>query len=350
MARVAEADLRDFVEALLASLGTPAHYTAVAADALVSADTDGVASHGVMLLPMYVDRIRAGSVNAAAVPRIVEDRGGLVTLSAQHGLGQVSSQLAVDLVTERAGIHGAAVIAVRDGFHFGAASYWTKRITAKGMIGFAFSNTRPLMPAPGGAGRVVGNNPMSIAFPSASGEPLVIDMAMSATAMGKIRLADGRGEPIPEGWATDDQGNPTTSAAAAIAGMLLPAAGPKGFGLAVAIDLLCGALSGGAVGAAVTPLYGDPSVHYGCAHAFVALDVTRLQRSDVPSAVAAFADNIRQSAKAPGTERIYAPGDLERDIRSRNEGACTVSNDLLQSLNDLAKQAGLTSRLSPVSS
>lgn len=350
MAKVIEGELRDFVEALLASFGTPSRYAAVAADALVSADMDGVASHGVMLLPMYVERIRAGSVDAAAVPQIVEDLGGLVTLSAQNGLGQVSSQLAVDLVTERANVHGVAVVAVRDGFHFGAASYWTKRITAKGMIGFAFSNTRPLMPAPGGAGRVVGNNPMSIAFPSTSGDPLVIDMAMSATAMGKIRLADGRGEPIPEGWATDAQGNPTTSAAAAIAGMLLPAAGPKGFGLAVAIDLLCGALSGGAVGGAVTPLYGDPSVHYGCAHAFIAVNAAKLQSSDVPSAVAAFADNIRESAKAPGTEQIYAPGDLERHIRARNEGACTISNDLVQSLNDLAEQVGLTNRLSPVSS
>jgi len=350
MARVAEADLRDLVEVLLESFGVPANFVAVAADALVSADMEGIASHGVMLLPMYADRIRAGSVNGAAVPQVVEDHGALVTLSAGHGLGQVSSQLAVDLVTERARVHGAAVIAVRDGFHFGAASYWTKRIAAKGMVGFAFSNTRPLMPAPGGAGRVVGNNPMSIAFPSASGEPLVIDMAMSATAMGKIRLADGRGEPIPEGWATDDQGNPTTSAAAAIAGMLLPAAGPKGFGLAVVIDLLCGALSGGAVGAAVTPLYGDPSVPYGCAHAFIAIDATKLQKSDVPSAVAAFADNIRHSAKAPGTGRVYAPGDLERDVRLRNGAICTVSNDLLQSLNDLAKQAGLPNRLSPVAS
>ena len=107
-------------------------------------------------------------------------------------------------------------------------------------------------------------------------DPLVVDMAMSATAMGKIRLAQSRGEDIPAGWATDAQGRPTTSPAEAIAGMLLPAAGPKGFGLAVAVDLLCGALSSGSCGSAVQGLYGDPAVPYDCAHAFIAIDASRV--------------------------------------------------------------------------
>ena len=194
--------LTDLVQGLLQFQGVSAHDAKVTADSLVCADLEGVASHGVMLLPMYLARLRAGSVRANAQTQVEEDLGGLVIMSAQDGLGQVSSQAAVSLAIERARIHGLSTVTVRDGFHFGAASYWARQFAQAGMIGMAFSNTRPLMPAPGGAQRVVGNNPVAMAFPSAQGQPLVVDMAMSATAMGKIRLADAQGRPIPEGWAT----------------------------------------------------------------------------------------------------------------------------------------------------
>ena len=121
-------------------------------------------------------------------------------------------------------------------------------------------NTRPLMPAPGGAERVVGNNPIAIAVPSDGRRPIVLDMATSEAAMGKIRMAEKAGEAIPGTWAVKADGSATTDPTEAIAGMLLPAAGPKGFGLAFLIDLLCGVLSGGATGAAVQPLYGN-AVH-----------------------------------------------------------------------------------------
>lgn len=316
------------------------------ADSLVGADLEGVASHGVALVPLYVDRIRKGSVSVSAEPRIEEDLGGLVSMSAEHSLGQVSAQIAVDLAIERARLHGVAVIAVRHAFHFGTASFWARQFASAGMVGFAFSNTRPLMPAPGGAERVVGNNPMAIAFPAASGEPLVVDMAMSATAMGKIRIAEARGQAIPEGWATDVDGKSTTSPADAIKGMLLPAAGPKGFGLAVAIDLLCGALSGGAFGSSVRPLYIDLDKTYDCSHAFLAIDASRVGGgAGIGAQVAAFADTIRNSKKAPGIERIYAPGDLERARHAANGTVCPISTELADQLNALAQQAGVVERL-----
>jgi LDH2 family malate/lactate/ureidoglycolate dehydrogenase len=319
---------------------------AITAESLVAAEVEGVSSHGVMLVPLYVERLRAGGVIAKAVPHIVEDLGGLVTMSAGHALGQVSSKAAVELAAARARAHGIAVVAVKQGFHFGTAAFWAKRLAAQGMVGLAFSNTRPLMPAPGGAERVVGNNPMAIAFPSVSGEPLVVDMAMSATAMGKIRLADAKGEPIPEGWATDAAGHATTAAAEAIKGMLLPAAGPKGFGLAVAIDLLCGALSGGAIGAGVRPLYGDAAGHYDCSHAFIAIDAQRLGGGEgIGAAVANFAARIRASTPAPGGARIYAPGDLERARRAERTPSCPLPLALVEQLNQLAQQAGRTERL-----
>lgn len=316
------------------------------AESLVSADLEGLSSHGVALIPLYIERIRKGSVSTTAKPIVIGDHGALVVISAEHTLGQVSAQFAVDLALGRAREHGVAVVAVRHAFHFGAASFWARQFADSGLVGFAFSNTRPLMPAPGGAERVVGNNPMAIAFPAQPGAPVVVDMAMSATAMGKIRLAQANGQEIPEGWATDARGQSTTSPAAAIDGMLLPAAGPKGFGLAVAIDLLCGALSGGAFGSLVRPLYSELDKPYDCSHAFIAVDASRANDGEgVSSQVAAFAQTIRDSKKAPGTQRIYAPGDLERSRRAENGDRFQISTDLIGQLHQLAEQAGVSTRL-----
>lgn len=243
---------------------------------------------------------------------------------------------------QRARQHGVSLVAVREAFHLGAAAYWARACAEQGMVGIVMTNTRPIMPAPGGAERVVGNNPLAIAFPSEAGRPLVTDMATSASAMGKIRLAQAAGQQIPEGWATDAHGRSTTSPAQAIAGMLLPAAGPKGFGLAVAIDLLTGGLSGGGTGAEVQPLYGDLAVPYNCAHMFLVIDAARLSGgAGIGAAVDALAHNIRTSARAEGIVNIFAPGDLEAKRRAQAQGRCALSGDTLVSLNDHGAQAGL---------
>jgi LDH2 family malate/lactate/ureidoglycolate dehydrogenase len=241
------------------------------------------------------------------------------------------------MVIERARSHGLAALAVRNGFHFGTAGYWARQIADAGLAGIVMCNTRPLMPAPGGAERVVGNNPLAIALPGG----FMVDMATSATAMGKIRLAESAGQPIPSGWAADSDGRPTTDAAAAIKGMLLPAAGPKGFGLAVAIDLLCGALSGGAIGDEVAPLYGDPAKPYRCSHLFIAVDPARFGIDDLQARTAAFCERIRKSKRAPGTQTLYAPGDLERARRAENGDECPLAPEVLAKLKECAVRVGV---------
>jgi LDH2 family malate/lactate/ureidoglycolate dehydrogenase len=327
--------LQAFVADLLVRLGTAPDGARTVAAALVSADLEGVPSHGVMLVPMYVERMLAGSVSTAREARVVNDSGLALVLDAGNALGQVTAHQAVELVRDRAKAHAMAAVAVRNAFHFGAAGYWARTIADSGLIGIAMCNTRPLMPAPGGAERVVGNNPLAIALPGA----VVLDMATSATAMGKIRLAEAAGQPIPEGWAADAEGRPTTDAAEAIKGMLLPAAGPKGFGLAVAIDLLCGGLSGGAIGDEVNPLYGDPAKPYRCSHLFIAIDPARFG-ADFATRVSRFAEKIRKSNRAPGVERIYAPGDLERARREATGGECRLAPEVIASLNACAAKLG----------
>jgi LDH2 family malate/lactate/ureidoglycolate dehydrogenase len=342
VARVPAGALVGFVADLFARLGVPAAGARTAAQALVAADLEGVPSHGVMLVPMYVERLAAGSVSKAGAARIARDDGPAMVLDAGHALGQITSRQAVELVAGRARSHGLASVAVRDAFHFGAAGYWARMLAESGLVGVAMCNTRPLMPAPGGAERVVGNNPLAIAFPSAGGAPLVLDMALSATAMGKIRLAESAGEAIPAGWAVDDAGRPTTDPATAIKGMLLPAAGPKGFGLALMIDLLCGGLSGGAIGAEVKPLYGDPAVPYGCAHLFLAVDPARFGVEDtLATRVAALAQSVRGSRPAPGAARVFAPGDVEAARREANAGACPLPADVLEKLVAVGRRFGV---------
>jgi len=313
----------------------------VAAD-LVAADVEGIASHGVMLVPMYVERINKGSVSRRSAGEVISDRGGAMVIDAGNALGQLTSRQAVKLAVARAREIGLAAVAVRNGFHFGTAGRYARMMAEQNCVGIVLSNTRPLMPAPGGAEALVGNNPIAIALPSAGEFPVEADMALSATAMGKIRLAAAAGEPIPGDWAVDSQGRPTTDPATAIKGMLLPAAGPKGFGLAFVIDLLCGGLSDGAVGAEVRPLYGDPAEPYRCAHFFMAIHAAHFPAGE------RFAERVRDQAlrvsrskRGAGVERVSAPGELVWATRTASEGTCRLDAPTLRSLVDTAARVGL---------
>jgi LDH2 family malate/lactate/ureidoglycolate dehydrogenase len=313
----------------------------VAAD-LVAADLEGIASHGVMLVPMYVERINKGSVSRRSAGEVISDRGAAMVIDAGNALGQLTSRQAVKLAVARAREIGLAAVAVRNGFHFGTAGRYARMMAEHNCVGIVLSNTRPLMPAPGGAEALVGNNPIAIALPSAGEFPVEADMALSATAMGKIRLAAAAGESIPGDWAVDSQGRPTTDPAAAIKGMLLPAAGPKGFGLAFVIDLLCGGLSEGAVGAEVRPLYGDAAEPYRCSHFFLAIHAGHFPVGErFAECVQDQAMRVSRSKRGPGLERVYAPGELVWATRQGSEGVCRLDAPTLRSLVDTAARVGV---------
>jgi LDH2 family malate/lactate/ureidoglycolate dehydrogenase len=336
-------DLRTFTVDLLQNVGVPAAAARSVAGGLIAADVEGQPSHGLMLLTMYLDRIAGGSVSASGKGRIMSDSGGSIVIDAENTLGQVTSERAVALAIERARQHGIAAVAVRNAFHFGAAGRWARMMADGGCVGVALSNTRPLMPAPGGAERVVGNNPLAIAVPAAGGYPIVVDLALSAGVMGRIRLAEASGASIPDGWASDAHGVSTTDAAQAIRGMLLPAGGPKGFALAAMIDILCGGLSAGAIGNEVRPLYGDATLPYRCSHFFLAIDIARFRPLDeFGAAVAHFADSIRNSRRAPGAAAIRMPGDRAEAMRAQNSQLCPLAPSTLDALLQRAQQLGVS--------
>jgi LDH2 family malate/lactate/ureidoglycolate dehydrogenase len=329
------------VREVFAAVGFAGDDADAIAAALVDADLRGVSSHGVLLVPMYLERLRSGGVTLARELAVVHDAGAVVVADAGHGMGQLSSALAVDLAVERAAAHGAGVVAVRRAHHFGAASRWALRAVEAGCVGIAMSNTTPLMPAPGGATRVVGNNPLAIAVPT-EGVPLVLDMALSAVALGRIRLAAATGRPIPEGWATDADGAPTTDAAAAVLGMLLPAAAHKGFGLALMIDVLTGVLSGGGWGDRVRPLYREPGRFNDCAHLFVVIDPARLGGlAGFRARASALAAQVAASPTAPGVDRVHLPGEIEWARAEAQRDGVLLARETAEALVTAARSVGV---------
>jgi len=274
---------------LLTGAGLPRAAADEAVTALVDADLRGLSSHGVAMLPVYVDGLRSGGVSTGTVAAVVSDGGGFVLLDAGHALGQLTSAQAVRLVAERAGRNGVAAVGVRRAHHFGAASTWSVRLAEQGFVGVALSNSAPLMAAPGTATPVVGNNPLSVAAVDRTGGVIVADLALSVGSVAKMR-ATGK---VPAGWALDPCGAPTRDLPTALAGSLVPLGDGKGFGLAVLVEVLTGVLTGGPFGTSVSRFSADPGTPNNCAHLFLALDPRAVGTADaVADGVAALAATL----------------------------------------------------------
>jgi LDH2 family malate/lactate/ureidoglycolate dehydrogenase len=343
MQSVPAAKLREFVARLFTAAGVPAVAAANVAEGLVEAELEGLPSHGVMLTDMYIERLQKGSVSRGTSAVVVSERQGAIVLDAGHALGQLTGMQAMGLAIDKARQFAGGIVSVRHGFHFGTAGRYARQAAEAGCVGIAMCNTRPLMPAPGGAERVVGNNPIAIALPTAGDIPIVLDMATSEAAMGKIRMAEKAKEAIPPTWAVTADGSPTTDPSQAIAGMLLPSGGAKGFGLSFLIDLLCGLLSQGATGAEVRPLYGDFSVPYDCSHLFIAIDVAHFGDLDwFRRHAAAAAERVRCGQRAPGVEQLFTPGEPEWRQREKAAGRVKLDSSVVEMLRRYAHQLGVT--------
>lgn len=342
LVRVRAEDLARAVANIFVAAGLPSEAAGLVADDLAAADMEGVASHGVMLVPMYVERIRSGSVSLRTAGEIVSDKQTAIVIDAGDALGQLTARQAVELAANRAERLGMAVVALRNAFHFGAAGRYARMLADRGCIGMVMCNTRPLMPPTGGAAAIVGNNPIAIAAPSDGAFVPGVDMALSAAAMGKIRNAAAAGQSIPLGWATDKDGADTTDPNAAIAGMLLPAAGPKGFGLAFMVDLLCGGLSGGGLGEQVRPLFGSLDQPYGSSSLFIAIHVGHfVEPSTFKSQARAALEKTSSVKRAAGVERVFAPGELAYHTRNTSDGWCPLASPTLEALQETGRGLGV---------
>lgn len=245
--RVGHRELLGVVIDVLTAVGMLSERAEVAADALVEADLRGVDSHGVRQVPRYARALAAGAIRSSAVPEVVRQVGATAQVDAHHGMGHPAAMLGAVTAATLAKSHGVGLVTVRNSNHFGAAFPYAEAMAARGCLGFVTTNGPPVMVPFGGSRPGICNNPIAWAVPTRREPRIVLDMACSAAARGKIRLAQREGRSIPDDWATDPEGRPTTDPTAALAGFLQPVGGPKGYGLAVVNEILAGVLAGAPV-------------------------------------------------------------------------------------------------------
>jgi (2R)-3-sulfolactate dehydrogenase (NADP+) len=260
MPRLSLDDARSLARAALERAGANPRMAAATATALVAAEAEGQSGHGLSRIAQYAAFLRNGRADGAAEPAIIAERGGAVLVDARHGLAYPALNLAVEEVAARAVAHGIAFAGITNSHHSGAMGLPVAALARRGLVALAFTQSPAAMPVPGGRRALMGTNPVAAAFPRRPtppgkpggdpgvADPLVIDMALSEVARGKIMVAAKEGRPIPEGWALDAEGKPTTDARAALSGAMLAMGGTKGALLALVVELLCVALTGAAFG------------------------------------------------------------------------------------------------------
>ena len=334
--------LGEFAGSVYRQLGLPPADAALLTDTLVQADLWGHQSHGVMRTFWYAKRLQSGASKTVTETDMIVDGGAIAVMDGRDGVGQVITTRAMDQAIERAKRHGVGVVSVRNSGHFGTAMYYTRRAADAGCIGILTTNASPAMAPWGGREKRIGNNPWSIAAPAGRHPPMVLDIANTVVARGKLYLARKRGEAIPEGWAIDAEGRPTTDPAAGIAGNILPFAGHKGYAIATMMDVLSGILSGSHFGQAVVGPY-VPEGRSGVGHLAVALNIAAFRPlADFAADMEKLVSDLKSVPRAAGVEEVYYPGELEARSEERGrEAGIVLPEDTLAELDAGAVALGI---------
>ena len=313
--KLSTAELENVIrEALLASR-TSAENAASVARALAGAEIDGQKGHGLSRVPSYTAQSRSGKVDGSANPVLRQTRPASLVVDAAHGFAYPAIDLAIAKLPETTNATGIAAAAITRSHHFGVAGHHVERLAEAGLIALAFSNTPSAMAAWGGRRGVFGTNPLAFAAPRAGKPPLVIDMALSQVARGKILTAAQKGEPIPEGWAVDGDGKPTTDSKAAMKGTLVPIGGAKGAALALMVELLSIALTGGNFAYEASSFFDGEGPPPNIGQFLVAIDPAAFGGADVfaARAEALFTTIEGDGARLPGMRRIKGREQAARD-------------------------------------
>lgn len=342
-ARIRPERLREVICRIYESRGVPQHDAHLVADTLVQAELWGHHSHGVLRVGWYYARLRSGAMKAVSAPETLVDAGAVAVIDGKDGIGQVVARHAVEQATARARRHGVAAVSVRNSNHFGTCMYFTGMAARQGCIVLLTTNAGPNMPPWGGLKKMMGTNPWSIAAPAGRFAPLMMDVATSAVARGKIYLAQQRREQIPDTWALDVRGYPTSDPAAALEGFILPMAGHKGYAMGVAIDVLSGVLSGSGFLDDVRGPY-DPVNRSRAGHLMIALNIEAFQPlSQFEAGMESYIGRLKSVPVAPGHEGVFYPGELEaaREVKYRNEGL-SLPEATLNELRATARASGIS--------
>lgn len=301
-------DARALVMQIFMAHGMPEASARPAAQALVLAEQEGLSSHGLARVPFYAAQMRTGKVVADATPMLERD-GAVIRVDAGFGLAFAAIDAAAQAAHDVARALGVAVVSVTRSHHFGVAGQAVEPFARQGLIALALANAPAAMAPWGGSRALYGTNPIAFAAPRESGDPLLIDLSLSHVARGKVMLAQKAGKPIPEGWALDAEGQPTTDADAAMAGTMLPAGGAKGAALALMVELLTAGLAGANFAYQASSLFDDKGPAPNLAHFILVLDPARFAPGFTERAEALFAAiEAQEGARLPGARRMAERG------------------------------------------
>jgi LDH2 family malate/lactate/ureidoglycolate dehydrogenase len=318
--RFEPAALEAFAAAIAVAAAVPPEDAGLFAGALVDADLHGVSTHGVSRLGIYMRRIRGGLIDPAAEPVIDDTRPGVLRVDAGNGLGQVAALRTLEAMVPRARAGGVCAATVRGSQHFGAAFHYCNAAARRDMILLATTSCEPSMSPGGGCEAFFGTNPIAVSFPTDLGFTVKVDLATSVVARGNIIAAHKQGRAIPEGWALNTGGEPTTDAAEALAGTVLTMAGHKGYALALMVEIFSSVLSGSAIGPGIGSMYKDMDRPQDVGHFFVLVDIAAfMEPGEFRRRLGETVAGIKACRKRPGVGEILVPG--ERSHRMAVENA-----------------------------
>jgi LDH2 family malate/lactate/ureidoglycolate dehydrogenase len=292
-----------------------------------------------MRLSWYAARLKAGVCDPKAQPQLAADAGALAVLDGRDDMGQVLTARAAQEAIKRAKAHGIAAVGIRNSNHFGTALYFTLMAARQGCVAFLSTNASPAMAPWGGRKKTVGTNPWSWASPAGSHAPMVLDIANTGVARGKIYLAKQKGLPIPEGWAINAAGAPTTDPAEAIDGIILPMAQHKGYAIALMMDMLSGVLTGSGFGSEIAGPY-QAERRSRAGQLMIALNVEAMQPlAEFNARMDDLISQIKSVPLAQGFDEVFYPGEIEarNDAKNRRDGL-QLPEDTLTDLKKVAAE------------
>jgi LDH2 family malate/lactate/ureidoglycolate dehydrogenase len=334
--------LHGVVRAMFERCGMADGDAEVLADQLVKADLRGIHSHGVMRVPLYASKLTGGGVNPRGRPRVTKDAVAAMVVDGGNNMGQIAGVFAMQAAIERARTTGVAVAAVGNSNHAGAMEYYVRMALEADMIGIATTNALPTMAPWGGVDKLVGLNPIGIGIPAGAEVPLVLDFAFGATAHGRMQVYQQKGIPIPEGWAFDREGRPTTDIDKALAGLVQPIGMYKGIGLAMAAGILSTLLSGAGYGTESGNMVDGP-VPGRDGQFYLALNIAAFEDAlAFKTRMDRIIREYRGTRLAPGIKRVFVPGEMEAELegRQRREGV-PLNEVTVQAIRDAAAALGV---------
>ena len=319
----------------------------IISDTILFANKRGVATHGIGRLPLYIKKIQAGHLNPKDEIETVMDTRAVAVIDAHNCMGQVAAYKALKLAISKAQQYGISAVGVRNSNNFGTAGFFGDLAARAGMAAMIYANAAPAIAPTGGTKKIFGTNPICYAFPGEEGaDPVLLDMATTVVARGKIRLAAKNGERIPLDWAIGPDGAPTDNPDEALKGSLLPIAGYKGYGLSMFVDLLAGLLTSSAHAGGVKTL-GKMDEDSGNGHLFILIDTMNfLKREDLNKEMKSFREKVKQCGPE---DKIYMPGEKEYSFRTKNPRTVEINEKQVDEINDIISTIGVKARLQHIS-